>query len=140
MVHAEHSSELAWHDPDTNKDQVLVGGEPVGFIIQSTIQLTKTGFALLWLRISVGAELPCLLRLHSPMSWRRRDRIGTVVTHLRDRVDLFQITPHSSCSCSVGAIRHSTDAARRSGQRELVPKSGRGRAWGRESRSSSNWI
>jgi len=34
MVHAEHSSELAWHDPETNKDQVLVGGEPVGFVIQ----------------------------------------------------------------------------------------------------------
>ena len=34
MVHAEHSSELAWTDPETKKAEVLVGGEPVGFIIQ----------------------------------------------------------------------------------------------------------
>ncbi len=34
MVHAEHSSELVWHNPETNKDEVHVGGEPVGFIIE----------------------------------------------------------------------------------------------------------
>jgi L-ascorbate metabolism protein UlaG (beta-lactamase superfamily) len=33
-VHAEHSSELAWKNPATNKDEVLTGGEPVGFIIE----------------------------------------------------------------------------------------------------------
>jgi L-ascorbate metabolism protein UlaG (beta-lactamase superfamily) len=33
-VHAEHSSELAWKNPVTGKDEVLPGGEPVGFIIE----------------------------------------------------------------------------------------------------------
>lgn len=33
-VHAEHSSELTWHNPATNKDELHVGGEPVGFIIE----------------------------------------------------------------------------------------------------------
>ena len=33
-VHAEHSSELTWKNPATGKDEVHVGGEPVGFIIQ----------------------------------------------------------------------------------------------------------
>lgn len=33
-THAEHSSELAWKNPATNKDEVHVGGEPVGFIIE----------------------------------------------------------------------------------------------------------
>jgi L-ascorbate metabolism protein UlaG (beta-lactamase superfamily) len=32
-THAEHSSELAWKDAD-GKDQVLVGGEPVGYVIE----------------------------------------------------------------------------------------------------------
>ena len=31
---AEHSSELAYKNPATNKDEVHVGGEPVGFIIE----------------------------------------------------------------------------------------------------------
>jgi L-ascorbate metabolism protein UlaG (beta-lactamase superfamily) len=34
MVHAEHSSELVWKNPATGKDEVHVGGEPVGFIIE----------------------------------------------------------------------------------------------------------
>jgi len=34
MVHAEHSSEFVWHNPETNKDELHIGGEPVGFIIQ----------------------------------------------------------------------------------------------------------
>jgi L-ascorbate metabolism protein UlaG (beta-lactamase superfamily) len=34
MVHAEHSSELAWKNPATGKDEVHVGGEPVGFVIE----------------------------------------------------------------------------------------------------------
>lgn len=34
MVHAEHSSELAWTNPQTNKKEIHVGGEPVGFIIE----------------------------------------------------------------------------------------------------------
>jgi len=34
MVHAEHTSELVWHNPATNKDETHVGGEPVGFIIE----------------------------------------------------------------------------------------------------------
>jgi L-ascorbate metabolism protein UlaG (beta-lactamase superfamily) len=34
QVHAEHSSELLWHNPATDKDQTEVGGEPVGFIIE----------------------------------------------------------------------------------------------------------
>jgi L-ascorbate metabolism protein UlaG (beta-lactamase superfamily) len=34
MVHAEHSSELVWRNPATGRDEVHVGGEPVGFIIE----------------------------------------------------------------------------------------------------------
>jgi L-ascorbate metabolism protein UlaG (beta-lactamase superfamily) len=34
QVHAEHSSELLWHNPATDKDETKVGGEPVGFIIE----------------------------------------------------------------------------------------------------------
>jgi L-ascorbate metabolism protein UlaG (beta-lactamase superfamily) len=34
QVHAEHSSELVWHNPATGKDETHVGGEPVGFIIE----------------------------------------------------------------------------------------------------------
>lgn len=33
-VHAEHSSELGWKNPATNKDEVQPGGEPVGFILE----------------------------------------------------------------------------------------------------------
>ncbi len=33
-THAEHSSEYAWKNPATTKDEVHVGGEPVGFIIE----------------------------------------------------------------------------------------------------------
>jgi len=33
-VHAEHSSELVWHNPATDKDETHVGGEPVGWIIE----------------------------------------------------------------------------------------------------------
>lgn len=33
-VHAEHSSELIWRNPATNKDETHVGGEPIGFIIE----------------------------------------------------------------------------------------------------------
>lgn len=33
-THAEHSSELGWKNPATGKDEVHVGGEPVGFIIE----------------------------------------------------------------------------------------------------------
>ena len=33
-VHAEHSSELAYKNPVTGKDEVHVGGEPVGFILE----------------------------------------------------------------------------------------------------------
>ncbi len=34
MVHAEHSSELVWHNPVTDKDETHTGGEPAGFIIE----------------------------------------------------------------------------------------------------------
>jgi L-ascorbate metabolism protein UlaG (beta-lactamase superfamily) len=34
MVRAEHSSELVWRNPATDKDETHVGGEPVGFVIQ----------------------------------------------------------------------------------------------------------
>jgi L-ascorbate metabolism protein UlaG (beta-lactamase superfamily) len=34
MVHAEHSSELLWHNPQTDKDETHVGGEPCGFVIE----------------------------------------------------------------------------------------------------------
>ncbi|HEV8471454.1 MAG TPA: metal-dependent hydrolase [Methylomirabilota bacterium] len=34
MTRAEHSSELVWKNPGTNKEEVHVGGEPVGFIIE----------------------------------------------------------------------------------------------------------
>jgi L-ascorbate metabolism protein UlaG (beta-lactamase superfamily) len=33
-VHAEHSSELVWRNPATSKDEVHVGGEPVGYIVE----------------------------------------------------------------------------------------------------------
>jgi len=33
-VHAEHSSELVWHNPATDKDETHFGGEPVGWIIE----------------------------------------------------------------------------------------------------------
>lgn len=34
MTRAEHSSELGWKNPATGKDEVHVGGEPAGFIIE----------------------------------------------------------------------------------------------------------
>ncbi len=34
QVHADHSSEFIYTDPDSKKRQVLSGGEPVGFIIK----------------------------------------------------------------------------------------------------------
>jgi L-ascorbate metabolism protein UlaG (beta-lactamase superfamily) len=34
MVHAEHSSELVWKNPETGKEETHFGGEPVGFIIE----------------------------------------------------------------------------------------------------------
>ena len=34
MVHAEHSSELVWKNPATGKNEIHVGGEPAGFIIE----------------------------------------------------------------------------------------------------------
>ena len=33
-VHAEHSSTYVWRNPQTDKDESLPGGEPLGFIIQ----------------------------------------------------------------------------------------------------------
>ncbi len=33
-VRAEHSSEIAWKNPATGKDEVHVGGEPVGYIVE----------------------------------------------------------------------------------------------------------
>jgi L-ascorbate metabolism protein UlaG (beta-lactamase superfamily) len=33
-THAEHSSELTWKNPATGKDEIHVGGEPIGFIIE----------------------------------------------------------------------------------------------------------
>jgi len=34
LVHAEHSSEYVWKNPATNKDELHVGGEPGGFVIE----------------------------------------------------------------------------------------------------------
>lgn len=34
QVHAEHSSEFAYQNPETKKREIHVGGEPVGFIIR----------------------------------------------------------------------------------------------------------
>jgi L-ascorbate metabolism protein UlaG (beta-lactamase superfamily) len=34
QVHAEHSSEMLWTDPDTKKQSTLAAGEPVGLIIE----------------------------------------------------------------------------------------------------------
>ncbi|WAC75647.1 metal-dependent hydrolase [Roseateles sp. SL47] len=34
LVHAEHSSEVLWKNPASGKDEVHVGGEPGGFIIE----------------------------------------------------------------------------------------------------------
>lgn len=33
-THAEHSSELTWHNPATGKNETHVGGEPVGFLME----------------------------------------------------------------------------------------------------------
>ena len=33
-VHAEHSSEFTWKNPASNKDELQIGGEPVGFIVE----------------------------------------------------------------------------------------------------------
>jgi L-ascorbate metabolism protein UlaG (beta-lactamase superfamily) len=33
-VHAEHSSELVWKNPATDKEETHYGGEPVGYIIE----------------------------------------------------------------------------------------------------------
>jgi L-ascorbate metabolism protein UlaG (beta-lactamase superfamily) len=33
-VHAEHSSELGWKNPASGKEEVHVGGEPVGYLIE----------------------------------------------------------------------------------------------------------
>lgn len=34
MTRAEHSSELVWRNPDSDKDELHVGGEPAGFLIE----------------------------------------------------------------------------------------------------------
>jgi L-ascorbate metabolism protein UlaG (beta-lactamase superfamily) len=34
LTHAEHSSELVWHNPASDKDELHVGGEPGGFLIE----------------------------------------------------------------------------------------------------------
>jgi L-ascorbate metabolism protein UlaG (beta-lactamase superfamily) len=34
MTRAEHSSELVWRNSTTNKDEIYVGGEPAGFIVE----------------------------------------------------------------------------------------------------------
>ena len=34
MTRAEHSSELSWHNPASGKDEIHIGGEPVGFVIE----------------------------------------------------------------------------------------------------------
>jgi L-ascorbate metabolism protein UlaG (beta-lactamase superfamily) len=34
MTHAEHSSELVWRNPASDKDETHVGGEPAGFLIE----------------------------------------------------------------------------------------------------------
>lgn len=34
MTHAEHSSEYVWKNPASGKDEVHVGGEPVGYIVE----------------------------------------------------------------------------------------------------------
>lgn len=33
-THAEHSSEYRWKNPDTGKDEMRLGGEPLGFIVE----------------------------------------------------------------------------------------------------------
>jgi L-ascorbate metabolism protein UlaG (beta-lactamase superfamily) len=34
QVHAEHSSEVVWKNPATGKDEMLIGGEPIGWVIE----------------------------------------------------------------------------------------------------------
>jgi L-ascorbate metabolism protein UlaG (beta-lactamase superfamily) len=34
MTHADHTSELLWHNPASDKDETHFGGEPCGFVIQ----------------------------------------------------------------------------------------------------------
>ena len=34
QVHAEHSSEAVWKNPTTGKDEMMIGGEPIGWIVE----------------------------------------------------------------------------------------------------------
>ena len=62
MTHAEHSSELLWHNPATDKDEVHVGGEPCGFVIEF-----ENGFKIWHLGdTGVFGDMKLLGEIHKP--------------------------------------------------------------------------
>lgn len=62
MVKAEHSSEYVWKNPATDKDEVHVGGEPGGFIIEF-----ENGFKL-WHMGDTGVfgDMKLIAEMHKP--------------------------------------------------------------------------
>ena len=62
MTHAEHSSELVWRNPATDKDETHVGGEPCGFVIEF-----ENGFKLWHLGdTGVYGDMRLLGEMHKP--------------------------------------------------------------------------
>ena len=61
-VHAEHSSELTWKNPATGKDEIHVGGEPVGFILEM-----ENGFKIWHMGdTSVFGDMRLIADMHHP--------------------------------------------------------------------------
>ena len=62
LVHAEHSSELVWKNPSTEKDELHVGGEPGGYIIEF-----ENGFKV-WHMGDTGVfgDMKLIAELHKP--------------------------------------------------------------------------
>ncbi len=62
LVKAEHSSEYVWKNPATDKDEVHVGGEPGGFIIEF-----ENGFKL-WHMGDTGVfgDMKLIAEMHKP--------------------------------------------------------------------------
>jgi L-ascorbate metabolism protein UlaG (beta-lactamase superfamily) len=62
MTRAEHSSELLWRNPATDKDELHVGGEPCGFLIEF-----ENGFKL-WHMGDTGVfgDMKLLGEMHKP--------------------------------------------------------------------------
>lgn len=62
LVHAEHSSEYVWKNPQTNRDEVHVGGEPGGFVIE-----LENGFKI-WHMGDTGVfgDMKLIAQMHKP--------------------------------------------------------------------------